>query len=174
MYRLLKMIYRDISKGESEEALKKYGCCWWRPGCVSSPWCFTVYQVYWIILTQITFLFSKINIQCKKNYTDYTITLNYKQAFIFFNYLCSNFLLEGLDCQVLWSVHWTFPVKQDPVWLLLWIEFGKRAALTVLLMSIWPVWQSEHKFRLPNTFAWHYFFNYFISSYFLHELTKVW
>lgn len=51
--------------------------------CVSSPWCVTVYQLYWIILTEIIFLFSKNTIHFKICYTDYTITLNYRQV-------CSN------------------------------------------------------------------------------------
>lgn len=50
-------------KGRVGGSFKQYECCWWRPGCVSSFWCLTVYQLYWIILTQITFLFFKNNIQ---------------------------------------------------------------------------------------------------------------
>lgn len=41
----------------------EYGCGWWRPGCVSSSWWFTVNQVNFNNVDAVRFLYSKNNIQ---------------------------------------------------------------------------------------------------------------
>lgn len=63
MYWHLKLIYLDISKGKLEEVLKSMGAVDADLVCfLSLTLSLTFYQLYWIILTKIIFLFSKNNI----------------------------------------------------------------------------------------------------------------
>lgn len=80
MYWYLKIFYRDIAKEESKEALKSMGVVDEDLGVCPLPDASPSIRYIWILLTEITFLFSENNIQIKIFILIYNITLNYRQV----------------------------------------------------------------------------------------------